>query len=133
MPRIVSDALNQFQEAVGKEWVFTSDEDVALYRDADSITHDVAINIMNRETFKQVVRVAAEHGWGEYRTAPAFQDAVMDTYSFNNHALRRFHETIKSAFGSDDANIQKGEKVFDYWCATCHGPGLPGTVALQAK
>jgi len=44
-----------------------------------------------------VVRVAAEHGWGEYRTAPAFQDAVMDTYSFNNHALRRFHETVKDA------------------------------------
>jgi len=39
-----------------------------------------------------------------------------------------------SAFGADDATIQKGEKVFDYWCATCHGPGnLPGTIALEAK
>jgi (+)-pinoresinol hydroxylase len=39
-----------------------------------------------------------------------------------------------SAFGADEAAIQKGEKVFDYWCATCHGPGrLPGTDALQAK
>ena len=38
------------------------------------------------------------------------------------------------AFGADEATIQKGEKVFDYWCATCHGPGnLPGTVALDAK
>ena len=38
------------------------------------------------------------------------------------------------AFGADEATLQKGEKVFDYWCATCHGPGnLPGTVALQAK
>ncbi len=38
------------------------------------------------------------------------------------------------AFGADDATIQKGEKVFDYWCATCHGPGaLPGTVALETK
>jgi mono/diheme cytochrome c family protein len=37
-------------------------------------------------------------------------------------------------FAADDATIQKGEKVFDYWCATCHGPGnLPGTVALQTK
>jgi 4-cresol dehydrogenase (hydroxylating) len=61
------------------------------------ITHDIATNKKNRETFKQVVRVAAEHGWGEYRTAPAYQDAVMDTYSFNNHALRRFHETVKDA------------------------------------
>ncbi len=61
------------------------------------ITHDIATNKKNRETFKQVVRVAAEHGWGEYRTAPAFQDDVMDTYSFNNHALLRFHETVKDA------------------------------------
>jgi len=38
-----------------------------------------------------------------------------------------------SAFGADEAIIQKGEKVFDYWCATCHGANLPGTVALQAK
>ena len=38
------------------------------------------------------------------------------------------------AFGADEATIQKGEKVFDYWCATCHGPGnLPGTVALETK
>jgi mono/diheme cytochrome c family protein len=38
------------------------------------------------------------------------------------------------AFGADDATIQKGEKVFDNWCATCHGPGaLPGTVALETK
>src|SRR5271170_2917853 len=29
-------AIKQFEEAVGKEWVFTSDADVALYRDAYS-------------------------------------------------------------------------------------------------
>ena len=37
------------------------------------ITHDVATNKKNRENFKQIVRVAAEHGWGEYRTAPRFR------------------------------------------------------------
>ena len=31
-----ADALRQFQEAVGKEWVFSSDEDTDLYRDAYS-------------------------------------------------------------------------------------------------
>ena len=61
------------------------------------ITHDPAVNKKNREAFKTVVRICAEHGWGEYRTAPAFQDEVMNTYSFNNHALRRFHETVKDA------------------------------------
>ena len=58
---------------------------------------DVATNKKNRDAFKRLVAVCAEHGWGEYRTAPVYQDAVMDTYSFNNHALRRFNETIKDA------------------------------------
>jgi mono/diheme cytochrome c family protein len=37
------------------------------------------------------------------------------------------------AFAADDTTVQKGKQVFEYWCATCHGPGLPGTVALEAK
>lgn len=61
------------------------------------ITRDIETNRKNRDAFRYLVRVAAEHGWGEYRTAPAFMDAVMDTYRFNDHALRRFHETLKDA------------------------------------
>ena len=34
--RDFSAAIAQFQSAVGKDWVFTSDPDVALYRDAYS-------------------------------------------------------------------------------------------------
>ena len=33
-PGDFSDAIKQFQEAMGKEWPFTSDEDVDLYRDS---------------------------------------------------------------------------------------------------
>ncbi len=61
------------------------------------VTGDVETNRANREKFEALVRIAAEHGWGEYRTPPVYQDAVMDTYSFNDHALRRFHETLKDA------------------------------------
>ncbi len=61
------------------------------------ITHDVEANKKNRAAFRKLVAIAAEHGWGEYRTAPAHQAAVMDTYSFNNHALLHFHETLKDA------------------------------------
>lgn len=61
------------------------------------ITHDIETNKKNRASFKRLVQIAAEHGWGEYRTAPAHQGSVMDTYSFNNHALLRFHETVKDA------------------------------------
>jgi len=31
-----ADAIKQFEEAVGEDWVFTSEEDVDLYRDAYS-------------------------------------------------------------------------------------------------
>jgi (+)-pinoresinol hydroxylase len=61
------------------------------------VTRDIETNKKNRAAFKQVVQRAAEHGWGEYRTAPAFQDTIMGTYSYNNHALLRFHETLKDA------------------------------------
>ena len=49
------------------------------------------------EAFRKLVKVSAEHGWGEYRTPVIYQDDVMNVYSFNNHALRRFHETVKDA------------------------------------
>jgi mono/diheme cytochrome c family protein len=39
------------------------------------------------------------------------------------------------------AQVARGQALFDYWCATCHGPGigndgapyLPGEAALRAK
>jgi len=49
------------------------------------------------DALRHLVQVGAEHGWGEYRTPPAFQQEVVKTYSFNNHALHRFHETLKDA------------------------------------
>ena len=35
--QVFAQAVREFEAAVGKEWVFTSDEDVALYRDAYSV------------------------------------------------------------------------------------------------
>ena len=61
------------------------------------ITHDVETNKKNRAAFKKLIKICADHGWGEYRTAPAYMDAVADVYSFNNHALMRFHERVKDA------------------------------------
>ena len=46
---------------------------------------------------KELIRVAGEHGWGEYRTPPVFQDEVMAEYSFNNNVLTRVHEQLKDA------------------------------------
>ncbi len=61
------------------------------------IRKEVAANQKMRRNFERLVQISAEHGWGEYRTPPAFQDAVTGTYSFNDHALRRFHERLKDA------------------------------------
>jgi hypothetical protein len=54
-------------------------------------------NKKTRDVFRRLVKIAAQHGFGEYRTAPVFQDDVMAEYSFNNHALLRLHEAIKDA------------------------------------
>ncbi len=62
-----------------------------------AVTHDKEKNRKTRAGFREMIRILAEHGYGEYRTAAAFQDDVMATYSFNNHALLRFHEAVKDA------------------------------------
>ncbi|MEZ5929440.1 MAG: FAD-binding oxidoreductase [Parvularculaceae bacterium] len=61
------------------------------------VLDDPAINKATVAAFRELIRIGAEHGWGEYRTSPIFQDQVMQTYSFNDNALLRFHETIKDA------------------------------------
>jgi FAD/FMN-containing dehydrogenase len=61
------------------------------------IEHDVEKNRRNREIFRRLVKTSAERGWGEYRTHTAFMGDISDAYSFNYHALRRLHETMKDA------------------------------------
>jgi 4-cresol dehydrogenase (hydroxylating) len=58
---------------------------------------EVAHNQAVRRMFKKLIEVAAEHGWGEYRTHTAFMDDCAAAYSFNDHALRRLQETLKDA------------------------------------
>ena len=61
-----SDALEHFEELVGKEWVFTSDEDVALYRDAysplwgdaEEKVASAAVAPDSVEQVQQIVRIA---------------------------------------------------------------------------
>lgn len=49
------------------------------------------------DVFRKSVFAAARLGYGEYRTHLAFMDDVAGTYSFNNNAMTRFHETLKDA------------------------------------
>ena len=61
------------------------------------VSQDPTQNRESREIFERLVEVSAENGWSEYRTHVAFMDTVSDVYSYNDHALRRFHETLKDA------------------------------------
>ncbi len=60
-----------------------------------AVKRDPQFNQKNRESFRRLVEIAAENGWGEYRTAVSYYDDVMRTYSFNNHSLLRLHESLK--------------------------------------
>jgi hypothetical protein len=54
-------------------------------------------NRVVRGAFGRLVELMGEQGWAEYRAPAVFQDAVSDTYSYNDNALRRFRERIKDA------------------------------------
>lgn len=58
---------------------------------------DPARNQHLRAAVTEIIGICADHGWGEYRCPPAFQDTVMNAYSFNNNKLRRVNEQIKDA------------------------------------
>jgi 4-cresol dehydrogenase (hydroxylating) flavoprotein subunit len=49
------------------------------------------------DTCRLLVTEAAKLGYGEYRAHLDFMDLAADQYSFNDHAYRRFNETIKDA------------------------------------
>lgn len=105
MQRVLGDALREF----GMNSYFNATSAPLYWHTfafqmvfAPSVKHDdPAHNERTHRAMKKVVAVAAEHGWGDYRAAPIYQDDVAATYSFNNHALRRFHEQLKDAIDPD--------------------------------
>jgi (+)-pinoresinol hydroxylase len=96
-----ANALKQFEQAVGNDWVlfpiwnFFARAFVIVY--FFPIEHDIEKNRRHREIFRRLVKTAARHGWGEYRTHTAFLGDIMDTYSFHHHALLRLDEAMKDA------------------------------------
>ena len=61
------------------------------------VRNNPEFNKRTRNLFDHLIEVAAQKGWGEYRTHPLFYDKIMSTYTFNDSALLRFHERIKDA------------------------------------
>lgn len=58
---------------------------------------DPARNAQSRALFSLLLDRCAEHGWGVYRTNPAFQDQAVSKYSYNDSALLRFEEKLKDS------------------------------------
>jgi (+)-pinoresinol hydroxylase len=56
-----------------------------------------AAKLAQLQALREVLKANAAAGYGDYRAPPVLQDAVADQYSFNNHVLRRFSETLKDA------------------------------------
>ena len=61
------------------------------------ITDDAAMNKSIIKAYRTMLDIGAQHGWGEYRCHPEFQDQAMGLYSYNKNSLLRLHETIKDA------------------------------------
>jgi 4-cresol dehydrogenase (hydroxylating) len=56
---------------------------------------DNAVNERSLALAEELINASAAKGWSEYRTPLVLMDHAMESYDFNNHALRRFHETLK--------------------------------------
>ena len=122
-----SAALRQFEDAVGEEWVFSSDEDVALYRDAYSPFWDeeeervasAAVAPDNVEEVQQVMRIANRYsipiypistgrnlGYGG--SAPALSGSVVLD-------LKRMNRVLEVSEENAYALVEPGVSYFDLY------------------
>lgn len=75
----------------------TQYEHVFLLLIGFAISDDPEVNKRSVEGFRDLLRISAEHGWGEYRVPAIFHDLATGYFSYNNNILRRFQETMKDA------------------------------------
>jgi len=120
-------ALERFRNAVGDQWVFSSDEDVALYRDAYSIfwgepeerVASAAVAPESVEEVQAVVRAANEFGIPLYPistgrnlayggSAPAYSGSVVLD-------LKRMNRVIEVNEDNAYALVEPGVSYFDLY------------------
>jgi len=97
--RILNKALRD--EGIQAGFVFNTPfnnwERVMKYVVIFQISADPEENRKLREAVPKIIKLAASHGWAEYRTHTLFQDEMRESYSFGGHVLPRFHDTLKDA------------------------------------
>ena len=64
-----------------------------IFFDQDKPSERVSVG----NCFKALLADARNSGYSEYRAHIEWMDLISDQYDFNDHALRRFNETIKDA------------------------------------
>jgi 4-cresol dehydrogenase (hydroxylating) len=62
-----------------------------------TMREDREANRRARDGYRRAVQVAAERGWGQYRTHAAFMDLALAPFSFNDGALTRLHARLKDS------------------------------------
>ncbi len=126
-PQDFSDALKQFEDIVGEDWVFTSDQDVAMYRDAyspfygeeDELVASAAVAPDNVEDVQKIVKVANTYkipiyaistgknlGYGG--SAPAYSGSVVLD-------LKRMNRILEVNEKSAYALVEPGVSYFDLY------------------
>ncbi len=126
-PEDFSEALKQWEGIVGKEWVFTSDQDVAMYRDAyspfygeeDELVASAAVAPDNVEDVQKIVKIANTYkipiypistgknlGYGG--SAPAYSGSVVLD-------LKRMNRILEVNEKSAYALVEPGVSYFDLY------------------
>ena len=125
--RDFAEALRQFEDAVGNEWVFSSNDDVALYRDAYSPFWDeaeervasAAVAPDNVEQVQQVMRIANRYRIPIYPistgrnlayggSAPALSGSVVLD-------LKRMNRVLEVSERNAYALVEPGVSYFDLY------------------
>src|SRR6202790_4584944 len=117
----------EFEQALGKQWVFTSDEDVDLYRDAfspflhepEELVASAAVAPASTEEVQQIVRIANRRkvplypistgknlGYGG--SAPAYSGSVVVD-------LKRMNRVIEVNEPNAFALVEPGVSYFDLY------------------
>jgi 4-cresol dehydrogenase (hydroxylating) flavoprotein subunit len=97
-----------YMHACGAIWDISSEEETRL----------------SYETCRRITEETAKAGFGEYRSHLNVMDFVADTYSFGDHAYRRFVERIKDAVDPNGILAPGKQSI---WPASYRGDGqTPG-------
>ena len=81
----------------GSEMLNRTAREILMTIGAEVYKNNIEENSKTIELFKTINTEFAKKGWGEVRAHPALMDTVQQTFSWNDHAIRRVTEKIKGA------------------------------------